>query len=160
VNFSMSTNTINSRHNEMICTVPFESGVQYSWDMGDGLTETGSTIHHIYDNTVDMLGFNSIVLKAINQQGCTDTISKKFEVTPFFPNIFSPNEDGVNDVFMAGYDLHIFDRNGILIYKGTSGWDGKYKGIKAGNDTYFYVVNYLDKNLLTQTRKGYIILKL
>jgi len=159
VDFSMSTNTINSRHNELICSVPYENGVQYNWEMGDHSTETGSTIHHIYNNTSDILGYNDIVLKAINQEGCLNTASKRVEITPFFPNVFSPNGDGVNDLFMEGYDLSIFDRNGLLLYKGTSGWNGTYQGQKLGSDTYFYSIDYTDKNHQIQSRKGYVTLK-
>jgi len=159
VNFSMSTNTISSRHNEMVCSVPFESSVQYNWDMGDGTTEYGSSIQHIFNNTADILGFNNIILKAVNSQGCIDTISKRFEITPFIPSVFSPNGDGINDLFMEGYDLSIFDRSGIVVYKGKAGWNGTYMGKKLGNDTYFYTLNYKDKDHQIVTVKGYITLK-
>jgi gliding motility-associated-like protein len=156
--FNMSANTINAQHNELTCSVPYENGVQYHWDMGDGLTESGASIRHAYTVTNSLLGFNTITLKATNQNGCTFVTSKKIEVTPFAPNVFTPNGDGVNDVFMFGFDLQIMDRNGTILFNGMEGWNGMYGNKKMGNDTYFYVLNYTDKNHQIQTMKGYITL--
>ncbi len=57
-----------------------------------------------------------------------------------FPNAFTPNNDGVNDVFLAGYDLIITNRWGQTLYEGREGWDGKYKGDKVSPGTYYYIV--------------------
>ena len=157
-NFTVSANAINIRHNKLTCTASNESGVQYSWNMGDGLTETGSSIEHTYTILSGILGY-TIVLTATNQNGCVNTFSKDIEVVPFIPNIFTPNGDGVNDTFMSGFDLQVFDRNGTTMYKGTSGWNGTYGNKKMDNDTYFYVLHYTDKNQKLQTRKGYITLQ-
>jgi gliding motility-associated-like protein len=156
--FSVSTNSINVRQNKLTCTLPEESGVQYSWNMGDGLTETGSTIQHSYNIISGTLEY-IVALTATNKNGCVNTSSQNIEVVPFIPNVFSPNGDGVNDTFMSGYDLQVFDRNGILLYKGTSGWNGIYENKKMDNDTYFYLLHYTDKNQQIQTRKGYVTLK-
>jgi len=53
-------------------------------------------------------------------------------------NTFSPNGDDVNEVFMKGFELKIFNRNGILLFEGSDGWDGTYKGVVVATDTYFY----------------------
>jgi len=65
----------------------------------------------------------------------------------------------VNDLFMAGYDVQVFDRNGIVLYKGNAGWNGTYKGKKVDNDTYYYYLNFTDVNKNVQTRKGFVTLK-
>ncbi len=65
------------------------------------------------------------------------------------PNAFTPNEDGVNDVWKVGYrsllsfQCTIFDRYGNEIFKfsdPTQGWDGKYKGKYVKPGVYFYVI--------------------
>lgn len=65
------------------------------------------------------------------------------------PNAFTPNEDGVNDVWKVGYrslisfNCTIFDRYGNQIYKfsdPTQGWDGKHKGKYVKPGVYFYVI--------------------
>ena len=43
---------------------------------------------------------------------------------------------------------------GLILYKGNSGWDGRYKGRLVEPDTYFYLIHYPDKNKQLQTKKG------
>jgi gliding motility-associated-like protein len=59
---------------------------------------------------------------------------------------------------MAGIDLQIFDRNGSTVYEGNTGWDGRYHGRVLDPDTYFYLIQYKDRNKKTKTMKGYITL--
>lgn len=65
------------------------------------------------------------------------------------PNAFSPNDDGVNDVWKVGYrsltsfKCWITDRYGNQIYyfdDPNEGWDGTYKGKKVKGGVYFYVI--------------------
>jgi gliding motility-associated-like protein len=72
------------------------------------------------------------------------------------PNLFSPNGDGIGDVFeIEGMDaypdftLQIFDRYGSLVYdyqnKGNLAplwWDGNYKGKEVPEGVYYYVLDY------------------
>lgn len=68
------------------------------------------------------------------------------------PNIFSPNEDGLNDEFLPintdnvlSAEINIFNRWGELIYNGdllNKGWDGKRDGRNVATGTYFYMLNY------------------
>jgi gliding motility-associated-like protein len=74
-------------------------------------------------------------------------------VTVFLPNTFSPNGDGVNDIFYVrgqGLDrvksLRIFNRWGEVVFEkrdfdvnnAQHGWDGKFKGNKPKPDVYVY----------------------
>jgi len=59
---------------------------------------------------------------------------------------------------MPGVDLYVYDRNGQMLYKGNSGWDGTYNGKDMPSDTYFYYLTYLDKNQINQSLKGYLTL--
>jgi len=84
------------------------------------------------------------------------------EYSFFIPDGFSPNGDGVNDVFVIpdidflypDYTLEIFNRYGSGMYKGHKnkpGWDGinyETNGIASGiapNGVYFYVL-YFNKD--------------
>ncbi|UII32048.1 PKD domain-containing protein [Fulvivirga ulvae] len=69
------------------------------------------------------------------------------------PNIFSPNNDGINDTWvidgLAKYpntSVKVFDRYGSLIYEGDHGyqtpWDGTYRGAKVPFGTYYYVADF------------------
>jgi gliding motility-associated-like protein len=66
------------------------------------------------------------------------------------PNAFSPNNDGVNDVFiplnygLLNYEFRIYNRWGELIFETndtTKGWDGYYNGVEQELDVYVYVVS-------------------
>lgn len=156
--FTLSPGTVNIKHNSVTCSIPPEKGVTYEWDFGDGTTrDTQASVIHDFTITGSTTEF-VVKLTATDSIGCINTVSKSIEVMPFISTVFSPNGDGVNDKFMEGFDVQIFDRNGMLLYKGKDGWDGTYKGKTVDPDTYFYLVNYLDKNKKIQTKKGYITL--
>ncbi len=76
------------------------------------------------------------------------------------PNVFTPNHDGKNEIFLEGYDLTVFSRAGELIYKGTTGWDGTYKGKVLPQGTYLYVVRRTMNNGEFRIYKGTVTLKL
>ena len=67
------------------------------------------------------------------------------------PNVFSPNGDGINDVYKAKegwqslveFHAYIYNRWGQLLYDWTDpaqGWDGKYKGKDCKQGVYFCLV--------------------
>jgi gliding motility-associated-like protein len=71
----------------------------------------------------------------------------------WLPNAFTPNADGVNDVFrvlgniarMEGTVLSIFNRWGEQVYLTRDkykGWDGFHKGVPAQSGTYVYLLQY------------------
>ncbi len=76
------------------------------------------------------------------------------------PNVFTPNRDGKNEIFLEGYDLMVFSRSGELLYKGIEGWDGTYKGKIAPQGTYLYVVKRTMVNGEQRVYKGTVTLKL
>jgi gliding motility-associated-like protein len=67
------------------------------------------------------------------------------------PNTFSPNNDGINDVWniealftYADCSVLIFDRYGQQVFKSTGyskPWDGNYNGSKLPQGTYYYIIN-------------------
>jgi len=82
------------------------------------------------------------------------------------PNIFTPNGDGLNDLFLPIYavspkwvkvdDFYILDRWGLEVYSyatGDPGWDGKVNGKEANNGVYYYSIRYSDINGEKQEQK-------
>ena len=109
-------------------------------------------------------------LTATNECGSyTDSVT----ITSGFCNImmpsgFTPNGDGVNDVFKVKYpfplkEFHfvMYDRWGEKVFETSDinrGWDGIYKGLPAEQDTYVWIISYLDVNGNRQQLKGSVML--
>jgi gliding motility-associated-like protein len=157
VEFSLSPDALDSRHNALNGSIQAESGVQYTWDTGDGFSESGPVMKHDYNISNSLLQY-MITLKAKSQHNCIDSSSKFIEVVPFIPNVFTPDGDGINDVFMSGFELEIVDRNGLQVFKGNNGWDGRHKGEYVDPDTYFFIIVYITGEHNIHTRKGYVTL--
>jgi gliding motility-associated-like protein len=94
-----------------------------------------------------------------NEFNCTDTVNAELYIFDEFefvvPNIFTPNGDGVNDVFKVracgvyGYQISIFNRYGKEVYSSTSlqeGWNGRINEYKASPGVYFYRIVIRDLN--------------
>jgi gliding motility-associated-like protein len=81
----------------------------------------------------------------------SDTIFVKVLRTPFIPNAFSPNGDGINDRWEIKYlnsypgsEVSVFDRDGQPVFYSVGyslPWDGTYKGKPLPIGTYYYIVN-------------------
>lgn len=111
----------------------------YTWFFGDSLTGSGYDVTHTYDITQD--GYFDVKLKIINPDGCLEEATKRIWTSlESFPNTFTPNGDGLNDYYMKGWRIQIYNRNGVLLYEGEEGWDGTYKGSPVANDTYFVII--------------------
>lgn len=54
-------------------------------------------------------------------------------------NAFTPNGDGVNDVFREGYQITVFNRWGIILFEGDEGWNGMHEGTFVPPGTYYFV---------------------
>lgn len=86
-------------------------------------------------------GGYAVTLITVSDKGCRDTITKAVMVGEdyglYVPNAFTPNGDGINDVFfpkgfgIVKYELNIFDRWGERLFttnKFEEGWPGNYTG--------------------------------
>lgn len=91
----------------------------------------------------------------------------------FIPNTFSPNNDGVNDVFYPrGNSLYniqsmrIFNRWGQMVFEkrnfpansASEGWDGTFNGRPAPSDAYVYIIEVICENAQIIAIKGDITL--
>jgi len=50
----------------------------------------------------------------------------------------------------------VYNRNGLLLYEGTEGWDGKYQGKPVAKDTYLFILYYQYAKEL-KSREGYVM---
>lgn len=117
----------------------------------DGQIRTQEEFSYTYEHT----GRYKVELIAINDQGnrCQDTTKAYYvnvvESMVDVPNVFTPNGDGKNDIFMARAlsveDFHavVLNRWGRKVYEWSDprgGWDGRINGKYANPGTYYYII--------------------
>ncbi len=85
----------------------------------------------------------------------------------FIPTAFTPNSDGLNEVFnaisncpniLASFEMRIYNRWGEQIFETNSindFWDGSFKGSESPQDVYTYIVKF-DHTLGLETSSGSI----
>jgi len=107
-------------------------------------------------------------LNVTDYWGCTGSDSIRIiveEPKMYVPNAFSPNGDGINDLFTfyAGPSMlgptkfQVFDRWGNMLFQGSEGnwaWDGYVNGYLSQTGVYTYVLHWLDKGNEQHTLTG------
>lgn len=83
------------------------------------------------------------------------------------PNAFSPNGDGINDIFKindgiyANFNILIYNRWGNLVFHSvdpSQGWDGQFEGQPATSGTYLYRISFQNADNLLITKTGSFVL--
>ncbi len=122
--------------------------LQYRWTPATYLN-TDTILKPAVTPTVDM----TYRLTVTSGAGCTnhDEVFIKVLKTLTIPNVFSPNGDGINDVWNIPYlesypgsTVQIFNRYGQLVFtsKGYSKpWDGTMNGNPLPVGAYYYIIN-------------------
>jgi len=116
-------------------------------------------------------GMQVISLVVTHQSGCTDTARAIIDIIPsielFVPNAFTPNGDGLNDIFLPigflfgplEYQFSIWNRWGEQVFSTMTfgeGWNGRKNntGKSAPNGVYTYLIEFVDNRGENHTVKG------
>lgn len=112
-----------------------------------------------------------IELQVENIGGCTDYFAEEICVLDpaklFVPDIFSPNDDGVNDrLFVRGrgienLEFHVYDRWGQRVFSSDHpdhSWDGRFRGQRAPSGVYVWQLRALLNDGSTEKRQGNVTL--
>jgi gliding motility-associated-like protein len=143
-------------------------GTNYSWTPITWLNNPGISNPIAYpQNDINY------VVRVSNDVGCFDLDTIRVHVFKFkpdllVPNAFTPNGDGINNIFkpipigMKSVDIfRVYNRWGQMLYSGTgngAGWDGTFAGKKQEMATYVWYaegVDYLNNKI---KKKGSVIL--
>jgi gliding motility-associated-like protein len=87
----------------------------------------------------DLTNGQEIYVVATTAFGCLVISNTVILTISPLPNAFTPDGDGINDLFGEGVHLTIFNRWGLLVYEGTTGWDGTHNGRNVSPGTYYYI---------------------
>jgi|GEM_PF-1634271 len=101
----------------------------------------------------------------LNQCTYRDSIEikyKKCDCETIIANAFSPNGDGMNELFAPvmecvpiNYQMSVFNRYGQPVFESRDylkGWDGKKNGQPLPVGTYYYILSYFNNGLLVTER--------
>lgn len=127
------------------------------WEFGDPTDGTSTTQNPGY--TYADTGTYCPMLYIVNKHSCVDSIQHCLVISPYFtfyiPNAFTPNGNGLNDVFLpkgtfvCDFKMYIFDRWGEQLFFTSNleqGWNGMVQGstAMAQEDTYIYMIEVVD----------------
>ncbi len=140
--------------------------LSFSWELDRELVSTAENpVFEISD-----LENHNLELKAYDSNGCMDTLMKVL-LPPMFvyiPNSFTPNDDGINDVFNVQvidpveFEMTIFDRWGGEVFS-TKDPKAGWNGITPGSNTlvlgnYIVLVKAARKNNVRVEQRGVVTL--
>lgn len=119
----------------------------YLWDFGDGTSASGPSVEHTYSKQGEYL-----VSLTVTDGISVEFLSREIKLQALFDvtNVFTPNNDGFNDLFvihtdgLTRYTLTIYSRSGTMVHHSTSVtpvWDGKTpSGEYVHPGVYYYVI--------------------
>jgi gliding motility-associated-like protein len=125
-----------------------EGDVKSKWVVDKGLIRSRDA-GGVRINFTDT-GKAHVKLVVTNDFGCKDSAEREVHVKGeqvYMPTAFTPNGDGLNDLFrpygagIKSWHLEIYNRWGELIFSGNEsgdGWDGSFKNIPVPDDGYVY----------------------
>ncbi len=170
--FNLGNDTTFCQPNSTPISIPLGYS-RYSWS--DGFTNRNRVISN--SGTYIGIGYknfcfalDTISISVINCDSTTDTASppvidtctEKF----LMPNVFSPNNDGINEIFKPIYhdcfellNFTIYNRWGQLLYESSKKieWDGRAKnGKKVSEGSYFWIIQHKNQQGIESFEKGFL----
>ncbi len=144
------------------------SGVDCFYNFGDGGSSSDCNGTYLYSDG----GLFDVTQTVVNAAGCTSTAQGQVAVngTVFYaPNAFSPNQDGLNDVWLpsalgiTNYHIQIFNRWGEMVWETRDPqepWLGQVNEGEhfAPDGLYFWNAWMEDQILLPTTHSGHLLL--
>ena len=155
--------------------------INWQWDFGDNTPiDFSNNPYHTYK---DSIGIYEISLMVFDENGCTDTAFKHIRISDdywlYIPNSFTPDLDGVNDLFCLSHHgireqtffFNVYDRFSNLVYatenisdleclEELNGWDGRHykSGRKLPIGSYIYEVYFQDFQGWKHHDRGYLFI--
>ena len=140
-------------------------GLNYAWTSPSGIAITSPLNQNAYVSLSNDANFYLKVTDVIGCAGYDSIFVKVYEgPTYYVPNAFTPNGDGLNDIFRAipvGISntvyFRVFNRFGNLVFETNQwlkGWDGTFYGKPQPNGAYVWIVSGTDRNYKKVEMKG------
>jgi len=136
---------------------------RFVWNTGD----TTRSIQVIQNGVYEIISSGSCGIKRTTfslNDSCLITIGQPPKKL-YVPNTFTPNRDGVNEIFLPQGNgikemkMQIYNRWGELVFSTediNTGWNGNYEGEPQLPGLYFYLLNYRFDNKQFEQQHGYV----
>ena len=150
--FNFNPDKVEISDPEVIFDNKSRNASNYYWQLSDTSYTTFAPVHRF-----NQLGVYKVMLIAYADNSCNDTLWKQIEINDdfrmFLPTAFSPNGDGLNDVWIPTIssinfmEISIFNRWGEQLLKSEngSGWDGTYMGEICQDGVYVFIIKVKSK---------------
>ncbi len=125
-------------------------------------TSNTSNIQWSTGETGDQIILEESGSYSVSIENACESQTENFTIAPEaelfeIPNAFTPDQDGINDIFrpvwgcdeIDNFDFKIFNRWGQIVYESSDpfgGWDGTFKGSPATSDVFIYSVSFQISN--------------
>ena len=139
-----------------------KGGVSYLWNTGANTSSLKVSPVQNSEYWVEVTDVRG------NQIKHTFVVSIDRECTAIFvPSAFTPNSDGINDVFKAegvgiqSFNMVIFSREGQIVFESNNiddAWDGSYRNSNMSSRVYFYKIAYVDAKGNSHNKQGQVTL--
>ena len=153
------TTSLAFEENQIITVLATDIG-NYLYQLDNGDFQTDNVFFNVNS------GYHTITV--MDQTNCSPTLSKDVLVVNF-PGFFTPNGDGINDVWsvkglisLKNMEISIFDRYGKLIKQILPfdvGWDGNFNGYSLPADDYWFVIHFTENNVEKTFRSHFSLMR-
>lgn len=133
-----------------------KAAVSYNWNFGNGTSSSQLTPPpQTYITSTDK---DFPVILTVQKNECISSTAKSILIKAnciiHLPNAFTPNGDGLNDLFgpfssqrSSIHHFRVFNRYGQLLFEATpngSLWNGTFKGVQQPAGSYLWMMEYMD----------------
>ncbi len=151
-------------------------GYRYTWEFGDGSADSISFDQNPAPHVYYKPGEYSVILTIESDKFCKASMQfDKIVVEPselHIPNVFTPDGDGLNDIFIVEskslryISVGVFSQSGMQVYsfygegeklRQWEGWDGNINksSLKATPGVYFYIIRAIGWDDIEYDSKEY-----
>ena len=115
--FGYTPNTLSTYSNEINFYNNTDNSIPLLWDFGDSNFSYDLSPTHLYDSP----GIYNVLMIIEDLNNCTDSITKQiimyYDFVLHVPTSFTPNNDGINDIFLpSGFRMNKYQSYALKIY--------------------------------------------
>jgi len=155
--------------------IAFKAGSKYLWQVQEGIIVSGQFTNEIYVNWGSVPGLKRVAVLESNALGCSGDTNFAYvllvsdtttdSIICIMPNAFSPNGDGLNDLFgyafpisdLNEFSLSIYNRWGSAVFISNDPllpWDGTINGNPCAMDVYIWKLEISRKRFRSLSQHG------